>query len=160
MLIAARCFHGSATILTPEPFISPLSTCSVAHGHVPDMSSQPMTWSVHKPPSLKLRLVQRKDYWVKFPTTYVASRVGAHTVHRFDTSPTPSIARHVDLSTTIIPCRLHFSQRSKLFKTLKHFAPFHCFIFFFLTPNSRNSSANASTPSISIFLNTFLIIKR
>jgi len=48
-----------------------------------------MTWSVHKPPSLELRLVQRKGYRVKFPVTYVALRVGAYSVHRFDTSPTP-----------------------------------------------------------------------
>ena len=120
MFIATHHFHESATMLTPEPFISLLSTCSVEHaphGHVPDTSSQSMTWSVHKPPSLELRLVQRKGYRVKFSATYVALRVGAHTFHQFDTSPTPSIAQHVDLSTTIILCRLRFSQRSRLFKT-------------------------------------------
>jgi len=82
-------------------------------------------------------------------------RVGAHTVHRFDTSPTPSIIRRVDLSTTIIRYRLHFSQRSKLFETLKHFAPLHCFIIFFLTPNSWNASANASTPSNILYRTLF-----
>jgi len=71
-----------------------------------------------------------------------------------------SIARHVDVSTTIILCRLRFSQRSGFFKTLKHFALLQCFIIFFLTPNSRNTSASASTPSISILPNTFLIINR
>jgi len=79
-------------MLTPGPFVSHLSTCSAEHtphGHVPGTSSQPMTWSVHKPPSLELRLVQRKGYTVKFPATYVALHVGAHSVHRFDTSPTP-----------------------------------------------------------------------
>ena len=163
MFIAARHFHESATILTPEPFISLLSTCSVEHtphGHVADTSLQPMTCSIHKPPSLELRLVQRKGYWVKFPATYVALRVGAHTVHRFDTSPTPSIARHVDPSTTIISCRLRFSQRLRPFKTFKHITPLHCFIIFFLSPNFRNTSANASSPSISVLLNAFLIIKR
>ena len=79
----------------------------------------------------------------------------AHTVHWFDTSRTPSIARHVDLSTTIIHCRLCFSQRSKLFETLKHFAPLHCFIIFFLTPSFRNASANASTPSNILYWTLF-----
>ena len=79
-------------MLTPEPFVSHLSTCSAEHaphGHVPGTSSQPMTWSVHKPPSLELRLVQQKGYTIKIPATYVALRVGAHSVHRFDTLPTP-----------------------------------------------------------------------
>jgi len=41
----------SATMLTPEPFVSHLSTCSAEHaphGHVPGTSSQPMTWSVQQ----------------------------------------------------------------------------------------------------------------
>ena len=91
MFTTERQFHEPATMLTPEPFVSHLSTCSAEHaphGHVPGTSSRPVTWSVHKPPSLELRLVQRKGYTVKFPATYVALRVGAHSVHRFDTSPT------------------------------------------------------------------------
>jgi len=46
------------------------------------------------------------------------------------------------------------------FEILKSFAPLHCFIIFFFTPNYRNTLANASSLSIIILLNTPLIIKR
>jgi len=46
------------------------------------------------------------------------------------------------------------------FKTLKTFAPLHCFVTFFFIHNVRNIFANSSSPSITILLNTLLIIKR
>ena len=50
MFTTERQFHEPATMLTPEPFVSHLSTCSVEHaphGHVPGTSSRPVTWSAH-----------------------------------------------------------------------------------------------------------------
>ena len=58
---------------------------------------------------------------VEISATYVALRANAHTVYWFDISPTFSIVRHVDLLTTIIHCRLRFSQCSKLLNTSCHF---------------------------------------
>jgi len=54
----------TATMLTSGPFIFLLSTCPAKHAprsHLLSTSSHPMTWSVHKPTSLELWLVQRKD---------------------------------------------------------------------------------------------------
>ena len=107
-----------------------------------------MTWSVHKPPSLELRLVQRKRLkgrnfgdlrglarWRSY-----CSLIG-HFTNPLDHTTRGLINDHYSLPFALLAT----------FDTLKHFVPLHCFNIFFLTSNFRNASANASTPSISIF---------
>ena len=147
MYAAERHFHKRRLyfLLQHPPF-----SCPRHHTRWPDRYTSPLVLSCDLSSEKTKKLKFWRPTWLCVLTPTLFTDLTFHQpLGSFDTWT---------YQQTIIHCRLCFSQRSKLFETLKHFAPLHCFIIFFLTPNSQNASANTSTPSITILLNALLII--